>query len=347
MPSIVKEVDASYANCFPNDPWSCWPVPTMPDVAVDPWAGLSVPWKEPVAGLPVNDTRTARLASVDIPISSGGGGTPWSGASTGFPYNIVSTKGTTTPVWDLSQAPVWSFSWATGFIRRDPIVQIPLPNLVRLEGDPNGAFDVHGHFYDPTDQVLWELIQVQKSFGNRLKTWGTTEWTAGYDGAAAISRWNCKIAWNAPGQPAGAVAIGVPQFPHVARWDEVKRGKINHALFMGVPNYSPVWTGYARGSDGTYGGHPLRGGERLRLRRSVVERFPLGTAARVLAEAAWEYGVVVGDRNTWDPMGGTAGYGKGGIAVSMDRRWSQGADGIGPLGQWMVRLADFDVVTPG
>ncbi|MFZ4431644.1 MAG: hypothetical protein ACOYOQ_00455 [Microthrixaceae bacterium] len=347
MPSTVKEADAYYLNCGLNrEPWSCWPVPVMPDLTTDPWAGVSVPWKEPVAGRPVDYARTAKLADVDIEIAAQGGDSPWAGAATGFPFQIIASKGTTTPVWDLARAPVWSFSWATGFVRRDPIVQVPLPELVRLEGDPNGAFDVHFHGFDPTEQVLFEMISVNRSGLNRLKTWGTTDWTAGYTGGApGIARWNCKIAWNAPSQPFGCVAAGIPQFPLVARYDEVLRGRINHSLFLGVPNYGPELVGVARGGDGTAVGHPLRGGERLRLKRSVVEQFPLGTPARIVAEAGWEYGAIVADRNSWDPKAGTKDFGRGALTLTMDARW-QGARGGVPLGRWATRLTDWEVIVP-
>lgn len=347
MPQIVREADAYYVNCTPNPPWSCWPVPTMPDLPVEPWAGISVPWKEPISGRATDLARTAKLVDVDIRIAASGGIPPWEGASTGFPFNIVASKGTTTPVWDLSRAPVFSFSWATGLVRRDPIVQVPLPDLVRLEGDPNGAHDVHFHGFDPTEQVLFEMISVSKSGLNRLKTWNTTDWTAGYNGAApGIARWNCKTAWNAASQPIGTVAARIPQFPLMARFDEVKRGKINHALFLGVPNYAPEVTGFARGSDGSYVGHPLRGGERLRLKRSVVERFAPGSTGRILAEAAWEYGAVVADRNSFDPKAGTAWFGAGAVLLTMDRRWVAGDGALGPLGQWEVKLSDWEVVVP-
>jgi hypothetical protein len=128
----------------------------------------------------------------------------------------------------------------------------------------------------------------------------------------------------------------------ICRWDEIRRGRIEHAIFGVLPNYAPAKTGPARGSDGSLVGHPVRAGERLRLRRAAVERFSPGTAARIIAQALYEYGWVQLDKNA--ATGTPAKVGAGGFPLTQDRRWHHGDDVCGPLGKFQIRLSDFEVV---
>lgn len=342
MPSTIAEVDAAY-----QWDWTKWPVPEMPDLPLDPWAGVpgkdGAPafWHQPVKNAQVDVFRTNALPQYDLPMVAHGGDVPWQGSSYGMPFQLINSAAPTTPVWDQSRPITW-----TWFTPTFPIVRVPLPNVVRREGDPGGSSDLHWTGYDPTRKVLWEGITLRKSALNKLQTWGKTEWIAGYNGGGpAFSRWDTSKPWDAPGQPLGVVAANVPKFPLLARWEEIKKGRINHALFGVLPNYSPERTGPARGGDGSWVGHPVRAGERLRLRRAVVERFLPGTAARILAEALWEFGYVQADRN--DPTLGAVLTGKGNFSLTMDSRWAKGDSTLGPLGKFELRLKDFEVVTPG
>lgn len=332
MPQTVAEADAWY-----QFDWTKWPVPTMPDLPVPLWDGVAgCFWRDQISKSSVDVFRTNALPQYDVPIGAHAGDVPWQGSTYGMPFQIIDSSAPTTKVWDQSRPIVWNW-----FTPTFPIVKVPLPAVVRREGDPGGSSDLHWYGYDPTRKVLWEGIVLRKT--PRFATWGQTDWMASYNGGGpAFSRWDTSKPWNAPGQPLGCVAANIPQLPLVARWEEIQKGRIEHALFGVLPNYSPERTGPARGGDGSWVGHPVRAGERLRLRRSAVERFAPGTAARILAEGLWEFGWVQADRN--DPTLGSVLTGRGGFNLTMDRRWAEGDGKIGPLGKFEVRLKDFEVV---
>lgn len=331
MPLPVADVDRRYAA-----DWSKWPVPEMPDVTVEPWAELDPFWRERVDERPVDHERTRALVDVDLPLRIGAGAAPWLGASYGSPFQLVDMTGPTTPVWDKSKPMTWR-----GFTPVPPIVNLPLPGLVRREGDPAGAFDLHWVGWDEHHDVLLEVITLRYSQWNRLQTFGRCDWVCGYAGGGGVARWDTSRPWNAPGQPRGVVAAGFPKFPLIVRWDEIERGRIDHALFLAVPNYAPARVGGARGFDGDWVGHPLRAGETLRLRLEVVARFAPGSPARIIAQAMHEHGVVLGDRT--NPAKGVR-TGIASVALTQDRRWAAGDEAHGPLGDMDLHLTDFEVV---
>lgn len=334
MSSTVDTVDARY-----RADWSKWPVPVMPDLPFPPWHAVPGQfWREPVFDRAVDWERTRALQDVDVSISVGAGAPPWQGSTYGMPYQLIDANAPTTPVWDQSQWIRWHW-----FTPTFPIIHVPLPPVVRREGDPNGSSDLHWTGYDPERRVLWEGITLRHSPLNRWQTWGQCDWVAGYmGGGPGLSKWDTSKPWNAPGQPTGVVAAGVPKLPMVCRWDEIQSGRIEHAIFGVLPNYAPAKVGHARGTDGSLIGHPVRAGERLRLRRAAVERFSPGTAARIIAQAMHEFGWFQADKNA--ATGTPAGVGVGGFPLSQDRRWHTGDTRIGPLGDFRLRLTDFEVI---
>lgn len=320
-----------------------WQPPELTAIAPEqePWAGVPAWWRENIAGRPIDRDRTERLADDDLPIGTAAGNPPYKGTSYGMPYHLVDSTGPKTPVWDLSQ-PIT----LRGFTPVLPIVDTPLPPFVRREGDPGeNPFDGHAYFFDPVKQVLWEAMQLTNppaarwywARPNRFRTLGRCDWAAGYHEkgrvGGGIVQWDCRKPWADPGQPRGLVAAGIPQFPLLPRWDEIQRGRISHALFLAVRNYAPEVTGPARTTDGHADGHHLRAGERLRLPIEMVGEYQPGSAARIFATALAEFGAIVGDTAPG-----------AGIAMTQDRRWAQGDDRIGPLGDLGLRISDLVVV---
>lgn len=339
MPSTVAEVDASY-----QFDWTRWPVPTMPDVLVEPWAGVpGCFWTEDITARKVDTSRTNALPAFDVPINAHGGDAPWQGSSYGMPFQLIDSAGPTTPVWDQSQPIRWNW-----FVPTFPIVKVPLPNVVRREGDPNGSSDLHWTGYDPARRVLWEIITLRKT--PRFLTWGQADWIASYGGGGVCyARWDCSKPWNAAGQARGVVAGCTPKFPLICRFDETARAiatgdpdaSLSHAVFGVLPNYGGGLTGPARGTDGNMPGHPVQAGARLRLPWHRAREFKAGTPARILANTLARRGWVQLDRNdsTITPK-----VGQGKFSLSMDSRWVKGAGPIVPLAPLNLRLSDFEVV---
>lgn len=327
MTRLVRDADAWYGPT-----WARWPVPTCPDLYdCAPWSwDESAVWRWNVTGAPADDARTARLAVVDETISAKAGnppGPPYTGASYGMPYQVVSSSTRTVRVWDESR-PWWPL----------PVSRIPAPDPIRRMGDPVGGFDLQALLWNPDAQRLTE-VGLLRPTQNPLYSWvARVRYTVGYAGGRGLVEWDTSRPWNADGQPRGINAANLPILPLVARVDEVLAGGIRHALALALKRNARgeyVWP--ARNTDGPIAGHPVRMGERLRLKYDAVTRFPPLSAARELAEAAAVYGALLVD---------TGGIGS--VDLSQDRRWYEGVPGLAGLADvpFSVSLSDFEIVYP-
>ena len=115
-------------------------------------------------------------------------------------------------------------------------------------------------------------------------------------GSGAI--WNLRSTRLRPAGWTSADAAGLPILPLLARYDEVRRGRIDHALRMTVRRSRRAYVYPARHFASSDSDPSLpRMGERLRLKRSVdLSRLP--RQARVVARAMKEYGVIVADNGS-------------------------------------------------
>lgn len=309
-----------------------WTPAPCPDLTVEPWHGVPVPWRTPIVDAPVDVERSRVLARVNVPVEITPPGRPWDGSVAGMPYHAIrhDTTTDTVRVLDRGRPTVtrWQFPRWPWLIVEPPTVTLDLPPVLRREGDPAGAWDRHAFILDERKHQLVEIIQADPF----------PVWSAGWDGSGpGVAVWDLTRPWDAPGQPAGVIAARFPQLPHLLRFDEVAAGQIGHALFLVLPDYAPDRTGYARGSDGTDSDHPCRAGERLRLRPGIAERFRPGTAARTVADGLTTFGCVVGDRNS--DRGSTSR--PAALTCTQDPRLA----GIG-LDTLDLQLTDFDIVQP-
>ena len=328
---------------------AAYTVPTMPEIPAgqEPWAGSPEAfWTRKVTGAAVDAARTRLLAHVDVdcPVEGAGGNPPHDGSSYGMPFHLLDTaKARKVPVLDLSRPPEYRWVWAWPPLQIiQPIDRIPLPDKVLTrEGDPGNAFDKHAYVVDPTNRVLIEMYHMLPDA--RLGA----EWTSSHAGGGrGACQWNTGIPWNALGQPYGVVAACVPQFPMIARFEELLRGAIAHALVASLPDYAPRSDGLAgpaRGSDGSWKGHPCRAGERLRLTDAALAQFTPGTVAYLLAKALNEYGLVIVDRNRHGvkPSEGSCRF-----TLTLDRRFHEGTDMLVGLKTvpFAADLSDFEVI---
>ena len=133
-------------------------------------------------------------------------------------------------------------------------------------------------------------------------------------------------------RPAGwtsADAAGLPIFPGLARWDEVARGTIDHALRFTAPRTRRAYVYPARhyaSSSNDPSLPPM--GLRVRLKASVnVASFP--RQSRVVLRAMQRYGMILADN-------GSPWY----ISGAPNKHWSN--DDLHSLGR--LTGADFEVV---
>ena len=330
---MAATVRDTLGGVFARPPATWTPAP-CPDLTDEPWHGVPVPWRTPITDAPVDAARTALLATstVDTTVDVGATGDMWNGSVAGMPFQLIDGTGPLTErvnVIDRSQPSTYRWQWTWPFVVAQPVtVPVDMPPVLRREGDPLGAWDCHAYLLDRRRNRLVEMITVD-SF---------PAWSAGYDGSGrGVIEWDLGRPFDAPGQPHGVVAAGIPHMPHFIRCDELARREVRHAAFLALPNYAPGRTGYARSSDGTDAAHPCRAGERLRLRARVLDRFRAGTPERTVAVGLATYGAVVGDR-TMHGVASTSGPGV--IAATQDPRWKQfGWRGLN------LRLSDFEIIT--
>ena len=278
------------------------PLPGAPRCQIFP---ANNPWNQRVDRLPVA-SNSARIISS---IGRGGSihpdfGTVYNGAPNGIPYAVVSNRTRRVPV---------SFDYSD----ESDHGRYPLPRGVPIEGGPRSGGDRHVIVINKDTCVDYELYAAHPQAGG-------SRWHAG-SGAIFSLRSNHL-------RPAGwtsADAAGLPIFPGLARYDEVARGSIDHALRFTVERTRRAYVYPARhiaSSDTDPSLPPM--GLRVRLRAGVnISRLP--RQARIVAQALKRYGMIVADN-------GSSWY----ISGAPSPHWSD--DQLHQLGQ--LHGSDFEVV---
>ena len=216
----------------------------------------------------------------------------------GIPYDVVSRRTPRSRV---------GFEYADESDR----VRYPIPARVSIEA----GSDRHALLLDRSACRLYELFALRRAGGR---------WSAG---SGAV--WDLRSTKLRPRGWTSADAAGLPILPLLARWPEVRRGKIDHALRVTVSRTRAAYVYPARheASDDDDPTLP-RMGERLRLKASV-DLSGLPRQARVVARAMKRYGLIVADNGSdWFVTGAPS------------RHWDD--DALHGLGQ--LRGRDFEVV---
>ena len=204
--------------------------------------------------------------------------------------------------------------WPASFRRDRAMRGLTLEDVQR--GKPSLEADRHGIVVDPVNRKLYEFYRLTKTD----KGW-TAEQASIFDLASNRRR---PDGWTS------SDAAGLPIFPSVVRYDELKRGKIEHALRVTCRNTRRAYvypaTHYA--SRKTDENLP-RMGERFRLRRDF-DTSSFSSEVKTILEALKRYGMLTADNgNDWA------------ISVAPDER-------IPVLHEELrkVKGSDFEVVTP-
>jgi hypothetical protein len=242
---------------------------TVPVAAGCPVFPANNPWNQRVDALPVAANSAELIASMGLStgLHPDFGSGLWDGAPIGIPYDVVTKK---TP-----RARV-RFEYADESDR----VKYPIPRGVHIEG----GGDRHALLLDRSACRLYELFALRRT---------SSGWAAG--SGATWSLWSNKL------RPAGwtsADAAGLPIFPGLARYDEVARGVIRHALRFTASRTRRAYVyparHYASSSDDP-ALPPM--GLRVRLKASVdISTFP--KQARVVLQALKTYGMILADNGS-------------------------------------------------
>jgi hypothetical protein len=276
----------------------------MPSAPRCPVYPKSNPWNQRVDSLPVaaNSAQIVNSIGAGTGLHADFGSGLWDGAPIGIPITVVGRRQAKSRV---------SFEYADESDRGP----YPIPRGVRIEGGRASTGDRHALIVDRDSCRLYEL------YGLYPKARG---WRAG---SGAI--WSLRSNRLRPAGWTSADAAGLPILPGLARYDEVKRGVIDHALRFTVRRTRRAYVFPARhfASDSTDASLPPMG-LRLRLKADVdVSGYP--RQARIVLVALKRYGMLVADN-------GSSWY----ITGAPNPRWSN--DQLHTLGR--VKGSDFEVV---
>jgi hypothetical protein len=280
--------------------------PAAPKVGGCPVFPATNVWNRPVDKLPVaKDSATLiRSIGLDAALHADFGSGLYDGSRIGIPYVVVAGK-------EEPKSRV-RFDYADESDKGP----YPIPRGVPIEGQPKtGEGDRHALIVDRDSCRLYELYALRREGGG---------WAAG-SGAIFDLRTNRL-------RPAGwtsADAAGLPILAGLARYDEVARGTIAHALRFTAESTRRAYVYPARhyASDKTDSALPPMG-LRVRLKAGFdASGFP--RQSRVVLQALKRYGMILADNGSpWF------------ISGAPNAKWSN-VD-LHSLGR--VRGSDFEVV---
>jgi hypothetical protein len=261
------------------------PLAKAPNCPVFPKTNV---WNARVDGLPVDPRSGAYLANIPAGVGVHPDFGSWQGY--GIPINVVRGSQKRKRV---------RFEYAD----QSDHVGYPIPKQPRIE---RGS-DRHMLIVDRGHCRLYELFAARKT---------ASGWRAG-SGAT----WDLRSNHLRPAGWTSADAAGLPILPGLVRWNEVKKGVIDHALRVTVPVTCRGFIYPARhqaGSQNDCDQYPPMG-LRLRLRAD----FPVSTLprqARIIAIAMQRYGIIVADNGTeWYVQGASNAHFSDDAVHQLDR----------------------------
>ncbi len=278
---------------------------SLPSAPLCPIFPANNPWNQRVDRLPVakNSARIIGGIGRDVSVHPDFG-TVYNGVPNGIPYAVVSNRTRRVPV---------TFDYSS----ESDHGRYPLPRGVPIEGGPRSGGDRHVIVINKDTCVDYELYAAYPRNGG----------AAWHAGSGAI--FNLRSNHLRPAGWTSADAAGLPIFPGLARYDEVARGSIDHALRFTVDRTRRAYVYPARhvaSSDTNPSQPPM--GLRVRLKANVnISRLP--RQARIVAQALKRYGMIVADN-------GSSWY----ISGAPSPRWSD--DQLHQLGR--LHGSDFEVV---
>jgi hypothetical protein len=276
------------------------PLPSAPRCPIFP---ADNPWNQRVDRLPVARNSAQLVASIGLgkPVHADFGAGLYAGEPIGIPITVVSRH---------TRRMRMRFLYAGESDRG----RYPIPRNVRIEGGPRSTGDRHIILVDRDscrDYELWSAYP-------RRGYW--------YAGSGAV--FDLRSDRLRPAGWTSADAAGLPILPGLARYDEVARGVIDHALRFTAPCTVARFVYPARhyASRGGRGCPPM--GLRVRL-KAHVDLNGLGPQSRIVAVALKRYGMILADNGSpWF------------ISGAPDSRWNN--DDLHLLDQ--LRGSDFEVV---
>jgi hypothetical protein len=232
-------------------------------------------WNQRVDRLPVHPNSDAIVRSIglDQHMHADFGSGLWEGGPIGIPYTTVKRAQARVPV---------TFEYASESDGR----RYPLPRGAPIEGGRGADGDRHVIVVDRSRCRLYELFAAYPQDGG-------ARWSAG---SGAI--WDLRSNRLRPRGWTSADAAGLPILPGLARYDEVRRGRIDHALRFTAARTRRAFVYPARHFASELNDPSLPAmGQRLRLRRDYpIRSFP--RQSRIVLRALKRYGMILADNGS-------------------------------------------------
>lgn len=262
------------------------------------------PWNKDISASPVDPYNTQIISGFSSNVIKADFGSGlWDGAPIGIPYIVVCGNQPKTTI---------NFTDYGDESDRGPY---PIPLNAPIEGNGNG--DSHVIAVDIENKKLYELFYARVN-GNR--------WDAS---SGAV--FDLKTNSLRPDGWTSADAAGLPIFPGLVRYEEIRKGVIDHPIRFTLQSskVKPAYISPARHKVNSSGGqYSLPFGARIRLKASF-DISSYSATNQIILKAMKKYGLILADI-------GSNLY----ITGSPDERWNN--DDLHKLGQ--VHGSDFEVV---
>ena len=246
----------------------------LPGAPACPVFPATSPWNQRVDRLPVapNSATIVNAIGANETMHADFGSGLWDGGPIGIPITVVGKAQPKVRV---------AFEYADESDKGP----YPIPRNVAIEGGRNADGDRHALIVDRDACKLYELFALTPT--------PSGGWRAG--SGAIFDLRSTRL------RPAGwtsADAAGLPILPGLARYEEVARGRIDHALRFTVERTrrAYVWPARHYASSSTDPSLPPMG-MRFRLKQSYpIAGFP--RQARIVLQALKEYGMILADNGS-------------------------------------------------
>jgi hypothetical protein len=284
--ALVLAVGPVGAGAAPaGDLGSCTVFPAPP-ASISPRApslGTEAAWNQDIAKAP----RAADSAKVIAYIDSHGGtaihpdfGSP---REYGFPYKVVGAGAKQLPI------------HYTAYGSESSPGPFPIPTGAPVEGGAHAEGDRHVLVVDRATCKLFELYDARYAAAPKPH----------WDADAGVE-WDLRSAALRPDGWTSADAAGLPIFPGLVRYEEAAAGHVDHAIRVTMDSTRNAWihpASHCAGDTSSGAAPPM--GLRLRLKAGYL-LGSMGPAARAIAVAMKEYGLIVADNGSNWYISGTS-----------------------------------------
>jgi hypothetical protein len=173
---------------------------------------------------------------------------------------------------------------------------VPIPPGAQPAAGSDGQMTIH----QPSTDMLWEFWRARHTGAGWTAAWaGAMRDVSSNPGYYDSGAWGRKRLRFPDGWHWGSTATSLPVAGGTVTLAELRAGRINHALAMALPNVCRrVFSWPAQRSDGNYDAADcIPEGAHLRIDPGLkIDDLPLHPVAKLLAEAAQRYGMIVRDR---------------------------------------------------